>query len=107
MVKVKSIEDMARDYQRSDYADGTSATAFEHGAEWMRMVLTSWHDPKKELPDENADVIVRYVARKEGICTGRYNINKERWELNDMYLCHLSTKVPIHIIAWREIHELQ
>lgn len=32
---MKSIEDAARDYQRSDESDGTTATAFEHGAEWM------------------------------------------------------------------------
>ena len=67
--------------------------------------LIQWRNPKKDLPKENTNVIIRYSADKEGICTGRYNANKERWELNDMYLCHLSTRVPIHVVAWRDIHE--
>ena len=38
---------------------------FEAGAEWMREELTRWHDPKKELPDTNRDVLV-----KTTLCSG-------------------------------------
>lgn len=55
--KVKSIEDMARDYQRSDQSDGTTATAFENGASWMRTELTVWNDPKIQLPTHDKEVL--------------------------------------------------
>ena len=79
--------------------------AEQDAEERTREELTRWHDPKEKLPEGNMNVIIRYLADKEGICTGCYNSNKERWELNDIYLSHLSDKVPIHVLAWREILE--
>ena len=79
--------------------------AEQEAEERMRDELTRWRDPKEDLPEGNTNVIIRYLADKEGICTGCYNLKKERWELNDMYLSHLSYKVHIHVLAWRPIHE--
>ena len=45
---MKTLEGMAREYQRSDESDGTTATAFIDGAEWMRKKLTRGNDPLLE-----------------------------------------------------------
>lgn len=104
---MKTIEERAKEYEKSTMTEAASECrlAFIRGAQSERAELTRWRDPKKELPEGNTNVIIRYLADKEGICTGCYNSNKERWELNDAYLCHLSNRVYIHVLAWREIHE--
>ncbi len=94
---MKSIEDAARDYQRSDESDGTTATAFEHGAEWMREELTQWHDPNKPpakghtvlLKIKNSEDNVKYAVGYNA-CGCWYGGGVGRYD---------------HVVGWREIHE--
>lgn len=55
---MKTIEEMSRDYQRSDEDDGTTATAFQNGAEWMREQLIAHYE---------AEISAYKKAVKEGL----------------------------------------
>lgn len=98
---MKTIEEIARDYQRSDEDDGTTATAFQNGAEWMRKELTRWHDPKEVIPEPNHIVLTKWKYKDgsgEIIYIGGFN--GEEWEAHAMMYPEL-----FDIIGWREIHE--
>lgn len=53
-----TIEEMSRDYQRSDEDDGTTATAFQNGAEWMREQMIAHYE---------AEISAYKKAVKEGL----------------------------------------
>lgn len=88
---------MSRDYQRSDEDDGTTATAFQNGAEWMRKELTRWHDPK-DLPERGKDVLLKM----EFIESGELMYSVGYW-----YDSYFSNTLGHHceVIGWQEIHE--
>lgn len=98
---MKTIYEIARDYQRSDEDDGTTATAFQNGAEWMRKELTRWNDPK-EVPSEPNHIVLTKWKHKDGsgeiIYVGGFN--GEEWEAHAMMYPEL-----FDIIGWREIHQ--
>lgn len=99
---MKTIEDMGREYQRSDESDGTTATAFIDGAEWMRGELTRWHDPKEVLPED-----------KEVLCKIDKRLNTYEVMRHDRHGWWMRAPIPeggwcacdYDVIGWREIHE--
>lgn len=98
---MKTIEERARDYQRSDEDDGTTATAFQNGAEWMRKELTRWRDPKEERPKPNHIVLTKWKYKDgsgEIISVGGFN--GEEWDARAMMYPEL-----FDVIGWREIHK--
>lgn len=102
---MKTIEEIARDYQRSDEDDGTTATAFQNGAEWMRKELTRWHDPKEELPQYYNVVEVKWYG------SGLSRISTAWLSAGDAggYLWTIEGTSRLinvrNILGWREIHE--
>ena len=78
---MKTIEEIARDYQRSDEDDGTTATAFQNGAEWMRKELTRWHDPKEVIPAPNHIVLTMWKYKDgSGKIISVGGFNGEEWD---------------------------
>ena len=57
--------------------------------------LTSWKDPKKELPESGKHVLVKRI-------NGGYDVDLYD-SLNKRFL--LATTVPMAVMAWRYIHE--
>lgn len=103
---MKTIEEMSRDYQRSDEDDGTTATAFQNGAEWMCKELTRWHDPKEELPPIYDNVMVKYMAL-DG-CEHVAIAWRSAGDAGGYTYAISGTGVAINsrnVIGWREIHE--
>jgi hypothetical protein len=102
---MKTIEERARDYQRSDEDDGTTATAFQNGAEWMRKELTRWRDPKEELPEYYKVVEVKWYG------SGLIRISTAWLSVGDAggYLWTIEGTSRLinvrNILGWREIHE--
>lgn len=43
---------------------------------------------------------MKRLADREGLCTGRYDASSNRWELNVVYLSHLSSMVVVHVLSW-------
>lgn len=87
----------AREYQRSDESDGTTATAFEDGAEWMRKELTRWHDVRTEFPEFRQELLIK-MKRKNG--TTFHSIG---WMVGQkIFVKHVR---GAEIVAWRYIHE--
>ena len=89
----------AREYQRSDESDGTTATAFEDGAEWMRKELTHWNDPTMSLLEVCKEVLLK-MKWKDG--TNHYVVG---WLTEKG---RFTTSVPFvtsEIEGWRYIHE--
>lgn len=100
---MKTIEEIARDYQRSDEDDGTTATAFQNGAEWMRKELTRWHNPfLKDMPKGN--VLVKYIAVG---CPNEPYYTVGRREPSGWWDCEneLVISPRFEIVGWQEIHE--
>lgn len=104
MGKLKTIREVAREYYvRYSFIGNDRAFAerhFEEGAAWMQVELTRWRDTRVELPVDDEVVLVRWLADREGLCTGHYDTTTDRWELNDVYLSHLSSRVKVHILSW-------
>lgn len=93
---MKTIEEMSRDYQRSDEDDGTTATAFQNGAEWMREELIARHEAeisaykkavKEGLQRENIAQSIIVEKRKEITRLTKWHDPKE--ELPDNNHCVL------------------
>lgn len=99
---METIEYMGREYQRSDESDGTTATAFIDGAEWMRKELTRWNDPKVILPPPDIQVIIKLKYKNGMICyaAARFSRKEVLWFYNQYSVCGVES-----IIGWREIHE--
>lgn len=102
---MKTIEEMSRDYQRSDEDDGTTATAFQNGAEWMREEMTRWHDPIEETPEPYKVVEVKYrssgMIRISTAWVAPGDAGGYDWTIDGTNRTINRTKV----IGWREIHE--
>lgn len=98
---MKTVEDMAREYQRSDQSDGTTASAFENGASWMRTELTAWNDPKIQLPTHDKEVLCITDRTRNTYAVLRYkdrfwyqwSLMTEDWRIYNRI-----------ILGWREIH---
>ena len=90
-----NISDRAREYQRSDESDGTTATAFENGAEWMLKELTRWHDPRENIPAPQQNVLVKDAL-------GMYSVDWFEPEFGTFYGEYTN---GIRVVAWRYIHE--
>lgn len=102
-MKCTTIEDMGREYQRSNEDYGTTASAFIAGAEWMRREPTRWHDPKDEMPEYYKAVEVKYKL------SGLIRISTAWLSAGDAggYLWTIdgTNRIIKNIIGWREIHE--
>lgn len=81
-----TIEDKARWYQKEGDGDGTSATAFEAGAEWMQSEMKAYYEAeiakyKQDLDEsrERENIACKAVAekRKEIARLTRWNDPKE------------------------------
>lgn len=98
---MKTIEEMSRDYQRSDESDGTTATAFQNGAEWMHKELIQWYDPKEKLPPDDMEVLCRIDCCYNTYLILRHN-NLGWWMLasnGGRCVC------VFEVVGWRPIHE--
>lgn len=116
---MKTIEERANEeWDNYEYRDGNLyrncfIDGFMAGAKSERSELLRWHDPKKELPEQNKLVLLK---ADEGICTGswwggiEFGVygdgfsrglirNKIKESEDDGYTCR--------IISWRHIHELK
>lgn len=103
---MKTIEERARDYQRSDEDDGTTATAFQNGAEWMRKELTRWRDPKEELPEYVKAVEVKYKAFGKIMMAVAWRLGCLDNGEDVWYIDGTSRRIyHENIIGWREIQE--
>lgn len=103
-----NISDRAREYQRSDEDDGTTATAFENGAEWMQAELTRWHDPKEDLPKPNTTVLCKVNGYTESDYLTLTYCDNQWWifhtESSPFGPVGCSCYFPHEVLAWREIH---
>ncbi len=71
------------------------------GATEEHEILTSWHDPKEELPQEGKTVLIR-VNGLELYKVGYYRPNRVheyQWHTDDLSM------PDSFVLGWREIHE--
>lgn len=77
---------------------------FANGARSEHEKLTRWTDPNKKLPDENKNVLVKYIAVTKPnsyYYTVGLRYGKDQWYCESECLNYQNFK----IIGWREIHE--
>lgn len=75
--------------------------SFIGGAKVQYQLLTRWHDPKEELPQEAKTVLIR-VNGLELYKVGYYRPNKAheyQWHTDDLSM------PDSFVLGWREIHE--
>ncbi|WP_299222223.1 hypothetical protein [uncultured Alistipes sp.] len=104
---MKTIEERAKEYEKK-YYDGAASEcrlAFIRDAQSERAELTRWHDPKEELPPNDARVLCKVTgcAYTEYLVLNwyeniwwayLYNADDEGWH-----------QFFGQVIGWREIHE--
>lgn len=85
---METIEDKARWYQREGDGDGTSATAFEAGAEWMQSEMKAYYEAeiakyKQDLDEsrEREKIAYKAVAEKREEITRLTRWNDPQEEL--------------------------
>lgn len=113
---MKPIRDIAIEYYaRYAFMGNDRAFAerhFEEGAAWMQVELTCWHDPKEELPPNDACVLCKVTgcAYTEYLVLNWYN---GRWwfyipySLNNVFDSDNDTWREFNgeVVGWREISE--
>lgn len=79
-----------------DIQEGCFTDGFIVGAKYEREELLRWYDPKKELPEEGEDVLIKLITGK---CEVGFYIEYLNWRGADGI-------VDDYILGWRPIHEL-
>ena len=109
------IEEQAASFALEDddgfaVIDVDKEAGFKAGAEWMHTELTRWHDPKEELPRNDA----RVLCKVDGCAYTEILVLN--WYENEWWIYLLDredfgfpegTWVPFHgtVLSWREIPE--
>lgn len=92
------------------YSRRCAIDAFTDGGKWMREEMTRWHDPREELPRNDA----RVLCKVDGCAYTEFLVLN--WYDNEWWIYHLDredfgfpegTWVPFYgtVLSWREIHE--
>lgn len=99
---MKTIEERAKaawneyEYREGELYSSCFTDGFIEGVKSEREELLRWHDPKKELPEEGVDVLIKLITGK---CEVGYYIEHVNWRGADGI-------VDDYIVGWRHIHEL-
>ena len=102
-IKEAAIEERADMYVEHLSEDLKTCCKYSYidGAKHEREILTRWHDPKKELPDTNRDVLI-----KTTLC-GKYKVAFYKESSQKNYRWHESNGAidDDMVVGWREIYE--
>lgn len=109
---MKTIEDRAREYALASspevFDQIARAAGYSIGAKAEHELLTKWHNPKEELPDDDVEVLVMVHRPFQTYAILRHD-EYGWWQPvpprpmldNDGWVCIDDEEV----FAWREIHE--
>ncbi len=105
---MKTIEERATSaWNEYEYREGNLyricfCDGYEQGAKDEHKLLTEWHDPKKELPDTNRDVLIKTTM------VAKYQIAFYKADAQRNYHWHENNGAidDDMVVGWREIHDL-